>query len=71
MRILINREGVKREINGAFSICGTKEDIEILNYFISEWLLENHAYGWCDIHSSIIKVKANESPYDWWQEGKS
>jgi len=72
MKLIICADGVKRELHGSFSICGSKQDLETLNYFLGKELRErNFSYGWVDIHSQVVKEgQANTSPYDWYQEAR-
>lgn len=72
MRIIINHGGIKREINGPFSIGGTREDLEMMASSIMSYINRSPGLvvGWVDIVSLIPPVP-NQSPYDWFQEGRS
>ena len=67
MKLIINSNGIKREIHGSFSICGSRQDLETLVYFLQRGLREGFSYGWVDVHTQSINYVPNESPYDWWQ----
>ncbi len=70
MKLIIKCDGVKREINGSFSICGGRQDLETLSYYIQAGSREGFGYGWIDIHPEIIKDIPNEAPYNWHEEAK-
>ncbi len=64
MKIVINSNKVKRQINGNFSMCASREDFQSLVYRINTKLGGNFTYGWIDIYDPVLDVP-NTKPETW------
>lgn len=66
MKLIISHSHTKRQIDGPFSICGSREDIELLATQLlrhveqSEW-----TYGWTTIYDKIPTPLVNTPPVAW------
>lgn len=49
MKIVIEHHLDKREINGPFNLCASREDFEKLRDLIDKWLDNGSSYGWLNI----------------------
>lgn len=69
MRIVIaaGKSGLKREIEGPFSICGSREDIEQLRNEIDRALGQEprFSYGWVEVIPARPAVQPNTHPLPW------
>lgn len=70
MKIIIEHGNAKREINGPFNICGSKEDLCSLRDQLNNQL-ESHSfiYGWVNILCPKQKSITNTPPIEWQKEG--
>ncbi len=64
MKIVINSDKVKRQIDGNFSICASREDFKSLVYRINTKLGDNFTYGWIDIYDPVLDVP-DTKPEPW------
>lgn len=64
MKIIIEKGKISREIEGAFNICGSKEDLENLALQLNEGLKHDFYYGWIRIHVEQ-KLNTNNTPLSW------
>lgn len=66
MRLLIGFSKTKREINGSFSICGSKDDLVAMAQQIL-WRAErdDFHYGWIDVYADRTPALANTPPIPW------
>lgn len=77
MKLIISHKKTKREINGAFAICGSTDDLLRLKNAIDEKLQNKSGYGWINIDeifnsddSEFLLIKrqkelVNTSPSEW------
>ena len=66
MSIIISHSKTKRRIEGSFSICGNRHDLEaIANQILSECKEYCWSYGWVDIIIPPLPVLANQEPIAW------
>lgn len=69
MKIIISHGNRKREISGAFSVCGSLTDLSILRDELNRALGERDnptfCYGWVDIIPNRPKLLANTVPEPW------
>ena len=65
MKIIIDYNGVKRIIEGPFSICATRGDFMALREQLSEGCMEDHSYGWVTIRTHENNPSINTQPIDW------
>ncbi len=64
MKIIIAKDGIKREIEGPFNICANKEDLKILTDSIERADIDY--YGWvvvCEMED--FAATANRKPLKW------
>ncbi len=68
MRLVIDHSLTKREIQGAFGVCGSRDDLESLAQQILGYLAANThvSFGWCPIvpnaqHHGL----PNQQPVPW------
>jgi hypothetical protein len=66
MKIIIEHDTVKREINGAFSVCGSYDDLRRVAREILKTVGEDdhHTFGWVEIHEPLPCV-AGSKPLPW------
>ena len=68
MKLIIEHDGAKREIVGAFNICGSKEDLLHLAIVINSHYVDSKGvYGWININD-VQKSITNEPPISWREE---
>ena len=80
MKLIIEHKHTKREINGPFALCCSKDDLIYLHSIIESKLEQNFSYGWIrfDVYTPqpddsgfevmILKrqkTKANTEPVNW------
>jgi hypothetical protein len=69
-RIVIETEGVKREVPLPCAVLITREQAyairESMNSFIGE---ENCTYGWVTIHREKVDQRSNSKPLSWKEAG--
>lgn len=54
MNIVIEYWQDKREINGPFNLCASREDFEKLRDALNQWLDdEGRTYGWLDVTETV------------------
>lgn len=62
MKLTINQDGVKREIEGVFEFCLTPQDAQR----IIDILSEHKSYGWVTIHDRVTtKSEPNTKALPW------
>ena len=66
MKIIIEFNGIKREIDGPFSICMSSKDVQSLKDAIRPLCdgSDGMTYGWVDVHE-ILPRKSNVPPKPW------
>lgn len=64
MKILIDFNGVKREIDGPFWICGNRVDIATMQRTLYDAIEAGHEYGWIAITDNP-PLTANTPPIKW------
>lgn len=57
MRLIIEHKKTKREINGAFSICIGKKELQFLKAIFDNNLESDFTYGWINIDEVIEQPK--------------
>lgn len=68
MKVIIEHGKTKREINGAFNICGDAKDLRSLCNQILSRLESNDqsfSYGWISIHADYQKSITDTQPIPW------
>ena len=66
MKLIISHSRTKRQIDGPFEICGTREDIESLATQIVSHLSDTHwSYGWIRIYERGIEPLSTTPPVPW------
>lgn len=63
MKIVIEKAGVKREIEGPFNICGSPDDLETIVRCIED--ADIRGYGWVRITAEIEPFTPNTAPLGW------
>ena len=69
MKIIIDHDGVKRQIEGVFGVCGNGNDLKRLAYLIEQRLRDTpdegrNFFGWIEIFDSV-PMTANTTPGPW------
>jgi uncharacterized membrane protein affecting hemolysin expression len=65
MKIIISHSKTKREIKGAFSLCGSREDLERVAHQIFDKINnDNFIYGFVDIIPNP-PLLGNQEPIEW------
>ena len=64
MKIIISAQGVKREITGPYSVCGSTEDFARLRDALSSFLDRGSCFGWVEVTERPPTV-ANQPPEPW------
>ena len=64
MKLVIEAEGVKREIIGPYALCASREDLKLLDAALTRWLSGTSTFGWCDI-VELPRSTANTPPMPW------
>lgn len=67
MKIIIEFDGVKREINGDFSICGSGRDLKLLMQMLRDKIGDDggsFGYGWVQIREPLTTA-TNTAPIGW------
>lgn len=59
MKIIIEHRKTKREVNGAFSFCLSKEDLKNLKSIIDEKLETDFQYGWIRVDELITDTESD------------
>jgi hypothetical protein len=62
MKLVIEKDGVKREIDGPFRLCVSRLDADIL---IAQLRHEPQTYGWVTIHPEVLNGEPNSPPRKW------
>lgn len=66
VKIIIEHGNTKREINGPFNICGSKQDLNDLKEQLERALQDDFNYGWVEIVEYIkCDTIANTPPQKW------
>ena len=68
MNVTIEQDGVKRQIQGPFTICMSREDMAIIfDIFADRLRDDNWSYGWCEIRKprQPIPCVPNLEPKPW------
>ena len=60
MKLIIEHRKTKREINGAFAICCSKNELQQLKSIIEAKLESDFAYGWINIDEFITQPDNSE-----------
>lgn len=70
MRIVIEQDGVKREISGPFAMCLSAEDLDALLRLLHDthlrWSREGTAYGWFDVYK--LTARDTNTPAMKWSD---
>lgn len=64
MTIIINAQGVKREIEGPYSVCGSTVDLVRLRDALTAALDCGLTYGWVEVAERPV-ITANQHPEPW------
>lgn len=65
MKLIINHGKVKRQINGPYSICGSKHDFQVLYKAIRRAIDgEDFCFGWFDV-VDYLPCTPNTKPMNW------
>lgn len=65
MRIIIDSEGIKREVLGEFTICVDRKTLIALQSSISVIESNEWTYGWIDIRPPMPPGTKNSKPISW------
>jgi len=69
MNLILEAEGVKREIVGPFNVCASKADLERLQSQISgilrDWETGGCSYGWATVYPKPEGPGPNSVPRKW------
>lgn len=69
MNIVINSNGLKRQLNFPFEICLDQRSLKTLKDCLSLVDENTHNYGWITIYEKpIIHAVANQVPLPWKEE---
>lgn len=63
MKLIITHKKTKRIIEGPFSMCCGREQLELLKSVIDKKLEEDFAYGWINIDEEIVTSDGTEYEY--------
>lgn len=63
MKLVLDKDGVKREIEGPFKICGSEADMKVLAKCLG-LRGEKFTYGWLDI-AELADSTVNTPPRKW------
>lgn len=64
MKIIFDKDGVKREIETPFEMCGSRQDLETLVHRLQDVLEgDRFSYGWVTIYER--QMTANATPRKW------
>ena len=61
MKIIIEHYHDKREINGPFNLCASREDFTLIRDAITKWLDNGSSYGWLDIVDTVAARELSTS----------
>ena len=64
MEIVISAQGVKREIEGPFALCGSAADFSRLRDALTAFLDNGGSYGWVEVVDRPV-CAANTKPLPW------
>lgn len=65
MKLVIEHSKTKRVIDGAFGVCGSREDLAALAEQVKARLAdESWSYGWVSIHPAL-PLRSNTTPKTW------
>ncbi len=64
MKFTIEYEGIKRQIDGPFNLCASKEDLAAIADAIREFD-EKAVYGWIFVRQRRAKMTPNQTPLGW------
>jgi hypothetical protein len=64
VRIIISAHGVKREIVGPYSVCGSTADLKSLRDALNGFFESGAVYGWVDVVEKPVRV-ADQAPEPW------
>jgi hypothetical protein len=64
MKVIVSHHGVKREIDGEFSLCLAKRDAELMLDALKRFVGGDIAYGWLDVREPLPAVP-NQKPIGW------
>lgn len=66
MKLLIEFSETKREVDGSFTICGTKADlISAAQQILDGANREDFSYGWVAVYADMPKKEPNNPPQPW------
>lgn len=66
MKIVIEHGSIKREIDGNFNVCGSKDDLLRFAYKVQEVCnSEDFTYGWISISDKKKEYLINQSVKKW------
>lgn len=72
MKLIIEFNGVKREIDGDFAVCGSGRDLQLLMCALRERVGNGNepqfSYGWIEVREPLPRV-ANLKPIPWHADG--
>lgn len=64
MKLIIEHGKTKREINGPYNVCGSRDDLTRLSEAIRCFLKEEAAYGWVEVTEPNPST-TNQKPVPW------
>lgn len=64
IKFTIDQDGVKRQIEGPFDVCASREDFTMLRNRINQWLEGDAVYGWLYVVDQN-KTVADNPPRKW------
>jgi hypothetical protein len=62
MRLILEKDGVKREIRAPFRLCLSREDANVL---IAQLMDKPTNYGWVTIHGEVLVGDPDTTPRRW------
>lgn len=64
MKITLDHNGIKRSIDGEFSICMSRTDMERICILLKNNLMHEFSFGWIEIRDNL-PFTPNQSPLPW------
>jgi len=72
VKLILETEGVKRELNGPFHLCASATDLETLrsqlDLILGSWKEGGCVYGWTTIFPRPVPQQHGGTPLPWKQQ---
>ena len=69
--VVIDFDGIKRELRIPFRICASRETLTYIAKAVNAALARNWSYGWVDITECAKDSHADTKPIGWHDDGSS